>query len=81
VGHALLRDASLYDLLLTFDHDLAAEGHAAGCAFWGGTLSARYPRKPRDGPDDLGPGYAVTAGVPASWQWTGWQWVWVGGTG
>jgi hypothetical protein len=60
VCHALLRDASLYDQLLTFDHDLAAEAHAAGCASCGGTLhSARYPRKPRGGPDDLGPDYAT----------------------
>ena len=29
--HALLRGASLYDQLLTFDHDLAAEARAAGC--------------------------------------------------
>ena len=58
--HALLRDASLYDQLLTFDHDLAAEARAAGCAFCGGILhSARYPRKPRGGIDDLGPGYAT----------------------
>jgi hypothetical protein len=46
----LLRDASLYDLLLTFDHDLAAEAHAAGCAFCGGTLhSARYRASPEAG--------------------------------
>ncbi len=58
--HALLRDASLYDQLLTFDHDLAAEARAAGCAFCGGILhSARYPRKPRGGLEDLGPGYAT----------------------
>ncbi|MGH7354468.1 MAG: hypothetical protein ACRELS_07845 [Candidatus Rokuibacteriota bacterium] len=58
--HALLRDAKLYDLLLTFDHDLAAEARSAGCALCGGTLhSARYPRKPRGGPDDLGPEYTT----------------------
>ena len=58
--HALLRDASLYALLLTMDHDLAAEARAAGCATCGGILhSARYPRKPRGGPDDLGPDYAA----------------------
>ncbi len=58
--HALLRDAHLYDLLLTFDLDLAAEARAAGCEFCGGSLhSARYPRKPRGGPDDLGPEYAT----------------------
>ena len=58
--HALLRDATLYDLLLVFDRDLAAEARTAGCAFCGGVLhSARYPRKPRGGPDDLGPDYAT----------------------
>ena len=58
--HALLRDASLYDQLLTFDHHLAAEAHTAGCPFCGGILhSARYPRKPRGGPEDLGPDYAT----------------------
>jgi len=60
VCHALLRDASLYEVLLTIDHDLAAEARAGGCAFCSGTLhSARYPRKPRGGPDDLGPDYAT----------------------
>jgi hypothetical protein len=60
VCHALLRDAQLYDLLLTIDRDLAAEACAAGCEFCGGILhSARYPRKPRGGPDDLGPDYAT----------------------
>ena len=58
--HALLRDASLYALMLTFDQDLAAEARAAGCAACGGILhSARYPRKPRGGPDDLGPDYTT----------------------
>ena len=57
--HALLRDASLYDQLLTFDYALAAEARAAGCGFCGGRLhSARYPRKPRGGLEDLGPEYA-----------------------
>jgi hypothetical protein len=60
VCHALLHDATLYDLLLAFDQDLAAETRAAGCVFCGGTLhSARYPRKPRGGPGDLGPHYAT----------------------
>ena len=58
--HALLQDASLYDRLLTIDQDLAAEARAAGCAACGGVLhSARYPRKPRGGPDTLGPDYAT----------------------
>lgn len=58
--HALLRDAKLYDLLLTVDRDLAAAARAAGCGVCGGSLhSARYPRKPRGGPADLGSDYAT----------------------
>ena len=57
---ALLQDASLYDRLLTIDRDLAAEARAVGCTACGGILhSARYPRKPRGGPDTLGPDYAT----------------------
>jgi hypothetical protein len=56
----VLRDATLYDLLLMFDRDLAAEARTAGCGFCGGVLhSSRYPRKPRGGPDELGPEYAT----------------------
>ena len=40
VCHALLRDASLYEQLLAFDHDLAAEARAAWCAFCEGILAA-----------------------------------------
>jgi hypothetical protein len=75
----LLRDASLYDLLLTFDHDLAAEARGGVCLLWGDPPQRPLSRKPRGGPNDLGPNYAVTAGVPVSWQCTGWQWVWVPG--
>jgi hypothetical protein len=57
VCHALLHDASLYDVLLKFDHDLAADARAAGCPCGGVLHSARYPRKPRGGPDELGPEY------------------------
>ena len=57
--HALLRDTSLYDVLLKVDHDLAAEARAAGCSCGGVLHSARYPRKPRGGPDDLGPEYGT----------------------
>ena len=55
--HALLRDATLYEVLLKFDHDLAAEVRAARCPCGGVLHSARYPRKPRGGPDELGPEY------------------------
>lgn len=57
--HALLRDTTLYDVLLKFDHDLAAEARAARCPCGGVLHSARYPRKPRGGPDDLGPEYTT----------------------
>ncbi len=49
----------MYERLFTLDQDLAAEAQAAGCRVCGGRLhSARYPRKPRGGPDELGPEYA-----------------------
>ena len=55
--HALLRDATLYDVLLKVDRDLAAEAKAARCSCGGTLHSARYPRKPRGGPDPLDPEY------------------------
>ncbi len=43
---------------MALDQDLAREAQAAGCRACGGRLhSALYPRKPRGGPDDLGPSY------------------------
>ena len=56
---ALLRDSSLFDLLLRFDRDLATEARRAGCACGGALHSASYPRKPRGGPPGLGPEHAV----------------------
>jgi len=56
--HKVLRDASLYDVLFKIDVDLAAATRSGGCAACGGRLhSARYRRKPRGGPVDLGPEY------------------------
>jgi len=49
----LLRDSSFFDLLLRFDADLAQEVQAAGCPCGGVLHSARYPRKPRGGPEEL----------------------------
>jgi hypothetical protein len=50
----LLRDSSFFILLLRVDEDLAAEVRRGGCTRCGGVLhSARYPRKPRGGPEDL----------------------------
>jgi len=56
---ALLRDSSLFDLLLRFDEDLAEEVRSAGCACGGALHRACYPRKPRGGPAGLAPEHAV----------------------
>ena len=56
---ALLRDSSLFDLLLRFDEDLAEEVRSAGCACGGALHRASYPRKPRGGPAGLAPEHAV----------------------
>lgn len=50
----VLRDSSLFSLLLQLDHVLAAEARAAGCACGKALHSAHYPRKPRGGPEGLG---------------------------
>lgn len=56
--HSLLRDAKLYEFLRGIDADLAARARLDGCPECGGVLhSARYPRKPRGGPSDLGVDY------------------------
>jgi hypothetical protein len=56
---SLLRDASLFALLLRFDQDLANAVREAGCECGGVLHSARYRRKPRGGPSQLGPEYDV----------------------
>ena len=56
---ALLRDSSLFDLLLRFDEDLAMEARRAGCGCGGVLHCASYSRKPRGGPAGLGPEHAV----------------------
>jgi hypothetical protein len=56
VSPSLLQDARLYALLHRLDLDLAQTARAAGCPHCGDVLhSARYPRKPRGGPAELGP--------------------------
>jgi hypothetical protein len=50
---SLLRDARFFELLLRFDEDMAREVQAGGCDCGGVLHSARYPRKPRGGPDGL----------------------------
>jgi hypothetical protein len=55
----LLGDSSFFSLLLRCDEDLAAQARTARCAWCGGVVhSARFPRKPRGGPADLGPEHA-----------------------
>ncbi len=54
----LLGDARFFRLLLLYDEDLAAIARAGGCLVCGGPVHrARYPRKPRGGPSDLGAAY------------------------
>lgn len=55
--HAVLRDSRFFATLTRFDHDIAERLQAAGCACGGRLDSARYPRKPRGGPPQLGAEY------------------------
>jgi hypothetical protein len=51
-------DAKFYLVLERIDADLARAATVAGCRVCGAVLhSARFPRKPRGGPCDLGDGY------------------------
>jgi len=54
LSQKLLRDARLYELLAHIDSGFAADARASGCACGGKLHSAKYPRKPRGGRDDLG---------------------------
>jgi hypothetical protein len=59
MSHVSLIDASVWQLLLTIDRDLAAKARAAGCICGGRLHSARYRRKPRGGlPAELRPEYS-----------------------
>ena len=51
---ALLQDSTFFDLLLAFDEDLAQVVRRQGCECGGALHSARYRRKPRGGPANLG---------------------------
>lgn len=53
--HALLSDSTLWEFLFRLDQGFAAEARDRGCPCGGALHSARYPRKPRGGPLDLGP--------------------------
>ena len=55
--HAVLSDSRFFSTLTKLDEDLAAQRRAAGCRCGGRLDSARYPRKPRGGPADLGAEY------------------------
>lgn len=55
----VLRDPKFFALLLQLDHDLAAEVREANCSCGGALHSASYPRKPRGGPEGLGPEHAM----------------------
>jgi len=58
----LIADARFFDFLLQIDQDLARMARAKGCRNLdcGGPLhSANYPRKPRGGPGNLGPGHDI----------------------
>ena len=55
--HDVLSDSRFFVVLTQFDEELAAHARAAGCRCGGRLHSARYPRKPRGGPADLGPAY------------------------
>lgn len=52
-----MNEASFYEMLEQMDRDLAQAAREARCRCGGRLDSARYPRKPRGGPSDLGPGY------------------------
>ena len=56
---ALLRDSSLFELLLKFDQDLAEQARHGGCGCGGALHRAYYERKPRGGPPTLGPEHAI----------------------
>ncbi len=55
----LLGSSNFFALLLRFDEDLAAQAREVGCACGGVLHSARYGRKPRGGPEGLGPEHAM----------------------
>jgi hypothetical protein len=51
---ALLQEVRFYIRLQQIDDHLAGEARAAGCPCGGRLHSARYPRKPRGGPGEIG---------------------------
>lgn len=55
MSHRFLASASLYSFLLRIDEERAEEVRSSGCCCGGRLHKSNYPRKPRGGPDDLGP--------------------------
>ena len=55
----LLGSSSFFTLLLRLDEETAAQAREVGCACGGVLHSARYARKPRGGPEGLGPEHAM----------------------
>jgi hypothetical protein len=55
----LLGSSSFFTLLLRLDEDTAAQAREVGCTCGGVLHSARYARKPRGGPEGLGPEHAM----------------------
>ena len=51
---ALLQEVRFYIQLQQIDDQLAADAREAGCRCGGRLHSARYPRKPRGGPGEIG---------------------------
>jgi len=51
--HGLPRDASFWQFLFSIDQDLAETARQSACSCGGRLHRARYPRKPRGGPDAL----------------------------
>ena len=54
----VLGDARLFELLVRIDAEFAEEARVKGCSCGGRLHRARYRRKPRGGPPDLGEAYA-----------------------
>jgi len=56
---SVLLDARFFELLRLMDQDLAEAARGAGCRCGGTLHAARYRRKPRGGPEGLGPEHSV----------------------
>jgi hypothetical protein len=58
VCHALLSDPKFLELLLSIDHELAAQTRVEGCQCGGALHRADYPRKPRGCPREVRPDHS-----------------------